>query len=53
MSATDLPIRVGVGQFMNPCTEKLRYVKQPGVNGMLVNGMLVNRHRLELREQIE
>lgn len=37
MSATDLPMRIGVGKFMDPSTEKLQYAKQPGVNDVLVN----------------
>lgn len=36
-SFADLPMRVGVGQFMAPTPEKLRYIKQLGVDDVLLN----------------
>jgi len=32
-----LPMRVGLGQFMDPTAERLRYIKQLGVDDVLVN----------------
>jgi len=37
LSFVDLPMRVGTGQFMMPTPEKLRYIKQLGVNDILLN----------------
>lgn len=36
-STADLPMRVGVGQFMDPTPEKLRYAKQLGADDVLLN----------------
>lgn len=36
-SFDDLPIRVGLGQFMDPSEEKLRFIKQLGVDDVLLN----------------
>lgn len=33
----DLPMRLGLGQFMEPTVERLRFIKQLGVNDVLVN----------------
>lgn len=33
----DLPMRVGAGQFMDPTEDRLRYIKQLGVNDILLN----------------
>lgn len=33
----DLPMRVGLGQFMAPTEERLRFIKQLGVNDVLLN----------------
>jgi mannonate dehydratase len=33
----ELPLRVGVGQFKQPTEERLRYIKQLGVNDILLN----------------
>lgn len=32
-----LPLRVGLGQFMSPTQERLRFIKQLGVNDILLN----------------
>lgn len=33
----DLPMRIGLGQFMQPTTERLRFIKQLGVDDILLN----------------
>lgn len=33
----ELPLRVGIGQFMEPSEERLRYIKQLGVDDVLLN----------------
>ncbi|WP_238709266.1 mannonate dehydratase [Natronorubrum halophilum] len=33
----DLPMRVGLGQFMDPSEKRLRYIKQLGVDDVLLN----------------
>ena len=33
----DLPMRVGLGQFMQPTRDRLRFIKQLGVNDVLLN----------------
>lgn len=33
----ELPLRVGLGQFMSPTEERLRFIKQLGVNDILLN----------------
>ena len=33
----DLPMRIGLGQFMDPTPERLRFIKQLGVNDVLLN----------------
>jgi mannonate dehydratase len=37
MPVEELPMRVGLGQFMEPNEERLRYVKQLGVEDVLLN----------------
>lgn len=36
-SIDELPMRVGLGQFMAPTEERLRFIKQLGVNDILLN----------------
>ncbi len=37
ISLDELPLRIGAGQFMDPTPEKLRFIKQLGVNDILLN----------------